>query len=311
MPKYQQPVHIRYQPNKLSPHDIEVIQEFLKVHFSDCAMAKVVDHISKNEFLHGGGMCSKKVGDVSNVLHQRLGFGKDVSQTTHHQDWIRGSDQSRTQVTRGRAPSSGALQVTMFTLDLYKQATWERYWDTCEDKIYSFGKLNEDMMVNLNSTSYSRTEKESWIDTWYIAMQESALCRDPRTLVLPEQLVFNYNILLKEGRIAPVDESKLKHHLGSFWVVVCAKDHRELKQLGRALIPTVKQTNILRQELWENRKRKITDEVDEDLAKRYPFTADMNDEECDFQVNQQTSTGQYSTEDYYDMMGMNEGVVSA
>jgi hypothetical protein len=282
--KYQHSVHIRFSPNELSQNDVEVIQEFLKVHFSDCAMAKVVDPISKKAFLHGGGMCAKKVGDVSKVLHERLGFGKDVSQTTYHQDWIRSSDQSRTQVTRGRAPSSGALQVTMYTLDIYKQATWERYWKDCEDKIYSFGQLNESMMIDLNALSYSRTEKDSWIDTWFIAMNESSLCKDPRTLVLPEQLVFNYNILIKEGRIPPVDESKLKHHLGTFWVVVCAKDHRELRQLGKALIPTAKQTNILRQELWENRKRKITQEVDDDLQRRYPITDDMTEQQKDFQL---------------------------
>ena len=216
--------------------------------------------------------------------HKKLGFGKDVSQTSYHQDWIRGSDQSRTQVTRGRAPSSGALQVTIYTLDIYKQATWERYWADCEDNIYSFGKLSEDMMIDLNALSYSRSEKKSWIDTWFIAMQESALCRDPRTLVLPEQLVYNYNLLLKEGRIMPVDESKLKHHLGTFWLVVCAKDHRELKQLGKALIPTAKQTNILRQELWENRKQKNTKEVDDDLQKRHPITDDMSEEEVEYQT---------------------------
>jgi hypothetical protein len=59
-------------------------------------------------------------------------------------------------------------------------------------------------------------------------------------------------------------------------VVVCAKDHRELKSLGKALIPTAKQTNILREELWENRKRKITQEVDDDLQRRYPITDDMD-----------------------------------
>ena len=139
------------------------------------------------------------------------------------------------------------------------------------------------MMINLNTLSYSRTEKESWIDTWFIAMQESALCRDPRTLVLPDQLMYNYNLLLKEGRIPPVDESKLKHHLGTFWVVVCAKDHRNLRTLGKALIPTAKQTNMLRQELWENRKRKITKEVDDDLQKRYSITDDMSEEEVEYQ----------------------------
>ena len=81
--KYQHPVHIWYEPNQLS-HDLEVIQEFLKVHFSHCAMAKVVTPINKRAFLHGGGMCSKKAGDISNVLHQRLGFGKDVTQKTYH-----------------------------------------------------------------------------------------------------------------------------------------------------------------------------------------------------------------------------------
>ena len=84
--KYQYPVHIRFPPNDLSKEDVAVCQEFLKVHFSDCAMAKVVDPISKMAFLHEGGMCSKKVGDVSKTLHECLGFGKDVSQTTYHQD---------------------------------------------------------------------------------------------------------------------------------------------------------------------------------------------------------------------------------
>jgi hypothetical protein len=67
-------------------------------------------------------------------------------------------------------------------------------------------------------------------------------------------------------------------------VVVCAKDHRELRQLGKALIPTAKQTNILRQELWENRKRKITQEVDDDLQRRYPITDDMTEEQKNFQL---------------------------
>ena len=138
-------------------------------------------------------------------------------------------------------------------------------------------------MIDLDSVSYSRNEKENWIDVWYIAMQESALCKDPRTLDLPEQLVFNFNLIMKEGKIAPVDESKLKYFLGTFWVVVCAKDHRDLRHLGKALIPTAKQTNVLRQELWESRKKKITEEVNDDLNRRYPITADMTEEEEDFQ----------------------------
>ena len=120
--KYQHSVLISFWPNDLTKNDVEVFQEFLKVHFSDCAMAKTVDPITRQPFLHGGGLCSKKVGDVANVLHQRLGFGKDVTQKSYRQDWVRASDNSRTVVTRGRAPSSGALQVRLFTLDLYKKA---------------------------------------------------------------------------------------------------------------------------------------------------------------------------------------------
>ena len=95
--------------------------------------------------------------------------------------------------------------------------------------------------------------------------------------------MFNYQIIVKEGRISPVDESKLKHHLDTYWNIVCTKDHRDLRSLGKALIPTAKQTNILRQELWETRKRKITQEVYDDLQKRYPITDDMTEAEREFQ----------------------------
>ena len=125
--KYQFPVFISFWPNEITKNDVEVFQEFLKDHFSNCAMAKTVGPITEQPFLHGGGMCSKKVGDVANVLHQRLGFVKDVTQKRYHQDWVRSSDNSRTVVTRGRAPNSGALHVRLFALDLYKKAMWENY----------------------------------------------------------------------------------------------------------------------------------------------------------------------------------------
>ena len=125
--KYRYPVHIRFQPEILTDNDIEIISDYLKSHFGACAIAREVEPISGKAFLHGGGLSSKKVGDVSCELHLKTGFMKDCTQLTYHKDWVRTVDNSRTRPTSGRAPSSGALQCTMYTDDLYKQATWERY----------------------------------------------------------------------------------------------------------------------------------------------------------------------------------------
>ena len=125
-------------------------------------------------------------------------------------------------------------------------------------------------MVKMDQ-SYARTDKEHWIDVWYRCMRESGVCRDPEDLHIPEQLIWNYNLLCKEGRILPVPEQKQKYHLATFWQVVCNKDAATLKRLGKELIPTTKQINAFRDDLFETRKRKFQADAYDKAKLMYPI----------------------------------------
>jgi hypothetical protein len=264
------PVHIRFQPNTLTDIDIEKIAEYMKSSFGACCVAKETDPISKQPFLHGGGLSSKPVSEVAQQLHSVLGFTKDFEQTTVHKDWIRACDHSRTEVVRGRAPSSGALQVTTYTLAIYNTATYERYWSVCESKVYEYGKLDAKMAVDMDLTKYSRGDvKKHWIDVWYQAMCETATCIPVDEVKRVEEMIFNYNMICKVGIIEAVAEVKYKYHMSTFWQVV-HNTSASLASSGKHLIPTAKEINDLRERVYEKKCELIAESRKQSVMDMYP-----------------------------------------
>jgi hypothetical protein len=81
---YKYPVYIRFQPNVLTDKDKEVVAEYCKTHFNECLVANETVPICQTNFLHGGGLCTKKPATVARELHAKLGFEKDPAVMAYH-----------------------------------------------------------------------------------------------------------------------------------------------------------------------------------------------------------------------------------
>ena len=280
---YNHPVYVHFEPKELTDTDREIVADYFKTTMQACVLAEEERPITGKQFLHGGGMSSKKATQVAIDLHLALGYQRDPAVQTYHRDWVRPSDGSRSSsgaaaeaATKGKKrkrqsqqPISGddadeapSLQASAFTLAMFKNAK-EGYWSTCKNKLYAHRELTESMM--LPTTSCARLPpavdadpQQSFINMWHSAMVNSAACLNPSEIFMPEQLIFNYNVLIKEGLIPPLPtEAKMKLQLAQFYQCVCQKEPKALFTLGKEFIPTASDIKELRQSILERKKKEV------------------------------------------------------
>ena len=269
MSSYKYPVHIRFQPNVLTDKDKEVVAEYCKTHFNECLVANETVPICQTNFLHGGGLCTKKPATVARELHAKLGFEKDPAVMTYHNNQlVRTSDESRSLVNvKKDSEEKPSLVVTLFTVDLFEHAA-DGYWAHCPsaNEVYKYKELTVAMMAptppSFNAPNGGAGKKapdsENFINDWYAAMVASEGCHHPSTISVTEHLVYNYNILLSEGRLKPItSQPKLQLMLAQLYLAVCQKSVACLHSLGLEFIPTNKDIKELRQSLLKRKRDEI------------------------------------------------------
>ena len=271
MSSYKYPVHIRFQPNVLTDHDKEVVAEYCKTHFSNCLVANETVPICQTSFLHCGGLCTKKPATVARELHAKLGFEKDPAVMTYHNNQlVRTSDESRSLVNvKKDSEEKPSLVVSLFTVDLFEHAA-NGYWANCPsaNEVYKYKELTVDMMAPISPSfnapnggagkKAAADSEKNFINDWYAAMVASEGCHHPTTISVPEHLVYNYNILLSEGRLKPItSQPKLQLMLAQFYQAVCQKSVACLHSIGLEFIPSTKDVKELRQSLLKRKRDEI------------------------------------------------------
>jgi hypothetical protein len=250
----------------LTDHDKEVVADYCKTNFSNCLVAKETVPICRTNFLHGGGLCTKKPATVARELHAKLGFEKDPAIMTYHNNQlVRTSDESRSLVNAKKgSEEKPSLIVNLFTVDLYNHAA-NGYWSSCPsaNEVYKYKDLTVDMMAATPPcfaphSAAKKGDTTNFIDVWFAAMLQSEGCHDPSTISVPEHLVYNYNILLIEGRLQPItSQPKLQLMLAQFYQAVCQKSVVCLHSIGLELIPSNKDIKELRQSLLKRKRDDI------------------------------------------------------
>jgi hypothetical protein len=287
---YKHPVYVHFEPNELTDADREIVADYFKNTMQACVLAEESMPITGKNFLHGGGVSSKKATEVTTDLHLALGYQRDPAVKTYHRDWVRPSDGSRSSsgaaaetATKGKrkrqsqSVSGGAddvpsLQATAFTVAMFKNAK-DGYWSTCKNKLYAHRELTESMMLPTTlcarlPPTVDADPQQSFINVRHSAMVNSAGCLNPSEIYMPEQLIFNYNVLIKEGLITSLTtEAKMKLQLAQFYQCVCQKEPKALFTLGKEFIPTAKEITDLRQSILERKKKELQLEAVE-IAKK-------------------------------------------
>jgi hypothetical protein len=262
---YKYPVYIRFQPNVLTDKDKEVVAEYCKTHFNECLIAKETLPICLFNFLHGGGLCTKKPAQVARELHAKLGFEKDPAIMTYHNNQlVRSSDGSRSLVNAKKSSEEKpSLIVKSFTVGLYEHAV-DGYWANCpsENEVYKYKELSVGLMAPNTPcfappSAAAKKGETNFIDIWYSAMVDSEGCHHPSAITVPEHLVYNYNILLAEDRLQPITpQAKLSLMMANFYQAVCQKSTVNMHSIGLEFIPSNKDIKELRHALL---KRKLAD----------------------------------------------------
>lgn len=271
--QYKYPVYIRFQPDTLTDGDKDVVAEYCKTNFSNCLVAKESVPISQVDFLHGGGLCKKRPVQVARELHAKLGFEKDPAVMTYHNNYlVRSSDGSRSLVNANNKGNNSSkepsLIVKLFTTELYNFAA-DGYWTSCPPaakQVYMFKELSADMMATTppcfeppngggSSAAKKGGESSNFINDWYAAMVDSEGCHHPTTISVPEHLIYNYNILLMEGKILPItSQTKLNLMLAQFYQAVCQTSTVNMHSIGLEFIPSAKDIKELRQCLLKRKR---------------------------------------------------------